>query len=75
MGKFSELSKACRDEKVFGRLLGVFFLLLGLVFVIVGITVLPVIGFVVAIPLIALALYFFRKSPSEDQACETDFNR
>ncbi|MBS3732284.1 MAG: hypothetical protein KGY42_05190 [Desulfobacterales bacterium] len=75
MGKFRELSQACRDEKVFGRLLGGFFLLLGLVFLIIGVTVLPVFGIVVGIVLLALGFYFFRKSPGEDKACETDFTK
>lgn len=71
MGKLSELSRACRDEKIFGRLLGVFFLLLALVFIVIGVTVLPVFGFIVAIPLILLGFYYFRKSPGEDEACGT----
>ncbi len=72
MSKFAQLSRACRDEKIFGRILGIFFLALGLVFLIIGFTVLPLFGLIVAIPLIALGFYFFRKSPGEEEACETD---
>lgn len=75
MGKFRELTQACRDEKVFGRLLGGFFLLLGLGFIIIGVTVLPIFGLLVGIALLVLAFYFFRKSPGEDEACETDFTK
>lgn len=74
MNKFRELSRACRDEKVFGRLVGIFFVLIGLGFVIVGVTVLPVFGFIIALPLIALGFYYFRKSPGEDEACKTDIS-
>jgi uncharacterized membrane protein len=72
MSKFAKLSQACRDEKIFGRLIGIFFLILGLVFLIIGFTVLPLFGLIVAIPLIALGVYFLRKSPGEDEACSTD---
>ncbi|MBS0013429.1 MAG: hypothetical protein KFF46_05600 [Desulfobacterales bacterium] len=72
MNKLQQLSRACRDEKVFGRLLGIFFLALGLIFLIIGFTVLPLFGLIVAIPLIALGFYFLRKSPGEDEACRTD---
>jgi hypothetical protein len=34
--------------------------------------VLPLFGLIVAIPLIALGVYFLRKSPGEDEACSTD---
>lgn len=70
MTTWSKLSQVCRDEKVFGRLLGVFFVVLGLLFVIVGVTILPVFGFIVAIPLLLLGGYYFKKSPGEDTACE-----
>lgn len=72
MSKWKQLSQACRDEKVFGRLLGIFFIIMGLFFIIIGVTVLPVFGIILAIPLLLLGFYYFRKSPGEDAACEID---
>ncbi len=75
MSKWKQLSQACRDEKVFGRFLGIFFILFGLFFVVIGVTIIPIFGFIVAIPLLLLGFYYFKKSPGEDDVCEIDTDR
>jgi|GEM_PF-544951 len=72
MERWKQLSRACRDEKIFGRILGIFFVIMGLFFVVIGVTVMPIFGFILAIPLLLLGFYFFRKSPGEDAVCEMD---
>ena len=42
-------------------------------FIAIGVTLLPLIGFVVAIPFIALAFYFL--NAKLDDHCEIDFSR
>jgi hypothetical protein len=40
--------------------LGAVFILLGLMFTVLGVTFLPIIGIIMAIPLLGLSLYFLR---------------
>jgi len=42
-------------------------------FIVIGVTLLPLIGFIVAIPFIALAFYFL--NAKLDDHCEIDFSR
>lgn len=43
-----------------GLVLGAVFILLGLMFTVLGVTFLPIIGIIMAIPLLGLSLYFLR---------------
>lgn len=43
-----------------GLVLGAVFSLLGLMFTVLGVTFLPIIGIIMAIPLLGLSLYFLR---------------
>jgi len=52
--------KACMPERFSKLLLATILLLGGIGFGIIGITVLPVIGLLVAVPLLVLAGYFYR---------------
>jgi hypothetical protein len=45
-----------------GMVLGTMFILLGLSFIVLGVTFLPVIGIIMAIPLLGVSLYFLRPS-------------
>lgn len=56
---------ACISEKIFDRVLGGLFLLLAVTFVAVGFTVLPILGFVLAVPAFLAGVSFIKKSPSD----------
>lgn len=43
-----------------GLVLGAVFILLGVMFLVLGVTFLPIIGIIMAIPLLGLSLYFLR---------------
>ena len=53
-------SKACTSERFSKLLLATILLLGGIGFSVIGITVLPVIGLLVAVPMLVLAGYFYR---------------
>ncbi len=53
-------SKACMPERFSKLLLATILLLGGIGFSVIGITVLPVIGLLVAVPMLVLAGYFYR---------------
>jgi hypothetical protein len=50
----------CMMDRVAGLVLGTAFVLMGALFMVLGVTFLPVIGALIAIPLIGISLYFFR---------------
>jgi len=45
---------------------GLFFLLVSLGFMLSGVTVLPIFGFVIALPLLLISMYFFRAHLNKD---------
>ena len=47
-------------EKIYCRIIGLALLIVGLILIALGITLLPFAGIIAAIPVISLALYFFR---------------
>ncbi|HDM78917.1 MAG TPA: hypothetical protein ENG51_21025 [Deltaproteobacteria bacterium] len=49
-------------DRLAGMVLSCAFLVIGLLFLVVGITFLPVIGVLLAIPVMGLSLYFFRNA-------------
>ena len=53
-------SKACTTERFSKLLLATILLLGGIGFSVIGITVLPVIGLLIAVPMLVLAGYFYR---------------
>jgi len=59
-------SLSCYFERVSNLGAGLFLLLLGLAFVVIGITVLPVLGFIVAIPIFLGSFYFLRAHLSDE---------
>jgi hypothetical protein len=61
----------CVPQKLSKVVLGSVFLAAALALIIIGVTLLPVIGFVLAVPLIALAIYIFRLHLNDQ--CEIDF--
>jgi uncharacterized membrane protein len=56
----------CRYEVLSNWAVGVFLLFLGLAFLIIGVTVLPIIGFVVAVPALMTGAIFMRAHRSEE---------
>lgn len=61
----------CFPEKISKFMLGSFLLAAASGLIIIGITLLPVFGFILAVPVIALAIYIFRLHLSDQ--CEIDF--
>ena len=61
----------CVPERFSKVMLGSLALAAALAFIILGITLLPVIGFIMAVPLIVLAVYIFRLHLNDQ--CEIDF--
>ena len=59
---------SCRFEKVSNFGVGFAFMLIGFVFIIFGITLIPVIGFFLAIPAFIVAFLFFKAHRSEECA-------
>jgi len=53
-------TKACMPERLSKWLLALILLLGGIGFGVIGFTVLPVIGFLVAVPMLVLSGYFYR---------------
>ncbi len=54
------MENLCLFERFSKAGIGLFFLLISLLFVISGLTVLPMIGFLVALPFFLFSIYFFR---------------
>ncbi|MBT3806014.1 MAG: hypothetical protein HOG03_15635 [Desulfobacula sp.] len=61
----------CVPQKISKFMLGSFLLALSSGLIIIGITLLPFFGFILAVPVIALAIYVFRLHLSDQ--CEIDF--
>jgi hypothetical protein len=61
----------CVPQKISKLMLGSLLLAAASGLIIIGITLLPVIGFIMAVPVIALAVYVFRLHLSDQ--CEIDF--
>jgi len=59
------MKNRCLFERVLKVALGLFFLFMSSGFMLSGITVLPVLGFLIAIPLVFFSLYFFRAHLNE----------
>ncbi len=60
----------CRYEIVSNLSVGVFLLVLGLAFLVLALTVIPVIGFVVAVPVLIVSGIFLRAHRSQE--CMTE---
>ncbi|MEA3280327.1 MAG: hypothetical protein U9Q38_06990 [Thermodesulfobacteriota bacterium] len=54
------MAKFCLPQKISKMIFGLFFAFATLGLVISGVTVLPVIGFIVAVPFGLISFYFFR---------------
>jgi len=54
------MKNTCLSERVSKMALGLFFLFISVGFMLSGITVLPIFGFLIALPLLFFSLYFFR---------------
>jgi hypothetical protein len=54
------MEKSCLFERFSKIGLGILFLLISIGFMLSGVTVLPIFGFVIALPFFLLSLYFFR---------------
>nr|WP_320192076.1 hypothetical protein [uncultured Desulfobacter sp.] len=65
-------SLKCLPQRSFKIMLTVVFLIGALGFIAIGFTLLPLIGFIVAIPFIVLAFYFF--NAKLDDRCEINFS-
>ena len=65
-------STECVPQKISKLMLGSFMLAAALGLIVIGITLLPVFGFILALPVIALAIYIF-KLHLNDQ-CEIDLS-
>jgi hypothetical protein len=62
----------CGLEKPLNIVIGALLFLVGLGFTLIGITVLPIIGFLVAIPVLALAIFFVAAPKSKE--CQVNFS-
>ena len=58
-------NRICLPERTSKLMLAVLLLLGGVGFVLIGITVLPILGFIFALPLLAFAVYFYRAHLNE----------
>ncbi len=61
----------CVPQKISKLMMGSIMLAAAAALVIIGVTLLPIVGFVLAIPVIALAIYIFRLHLNDQ--CEIDF--
>lgn len=57
---------SCRFERVSNFSIALAFVALGVLFILLGITVLPLIGFVLAVPALGAAFMFFKAHRSEE---------
>jgi hypothetical protein len=64
-------STECVPQKISKFMLGSLLLAAASGLIVIGITLLPVFGFMLAVPVIALAIYIFRLHLSDQ--CEIDF--
>ena len=62
----------CVPEKISKLMLGLILMGFALALIIIGVTLLPVFGFILALPVIALAIYIFRLHLNDQ--CEIDFS-
>ncbi len=60
------MKNICLVERFSKIGIGAFFFIMSIGFMLSGITVLPVFGFLVAIPLLLISLYFFRAHLNKD---------
>ena len=61
----------CATEKISKFMLGLIMMGFALALIIIGVTLLPVFCFILAVPVIALAIYIFRLHLNDQ--CEIDF--
>ena len=62
----------CVPEKISKFMLGLIMVGFATALIIIGVTLLPVFGFILALPVIALAIYIFRLHLNDQ--CEIDFS-
>jgi hypothetical protein len=62
----------CTSEKVSKYFLGGLFIVFSLGLIVLGFTLLPIIGFVLALPVLALSVFFIRARINDQ--CELEFN-
>ncbi len=61
----------CVPQKISKLMMGSIMLAAAAALVVIGVTLLPILGFVLAVPVIALAIYIFRLHLNDQ--CEIDF--
>ena len=61
----------CVPQKISKLMMGSIMLAAAVALVVIGVTLLPIVGFVLAVPVIALAIYIFRLHLNDQ--CEIDF--
>ena len=61
----------CVPQKISKLMMGSIMLAAAAALIVIGITLLPIFGFVLAVPVIALAIYIFRLHLNDQ--CEIDF--
>ena len=64
------MKNLCLFERFSKLGLGFFFLLTAFGFMVSGITILPIVGFIFAVPLLIVSFYFFRAHLNKD--CQID---
>ena len=62
----------CIPQKISKLMLGLILMGFALALILIGATLLPVFGFILALPVIALAIYIFRLHLNDQ--CEIDFS-
>ncbi len=61
----------CVPQKISKLMLGSLLLAAAIALIIIGVTLLPIFGFVLAVPVVAMAIYVFRLHLND--RCEIDF--
>ncbi len=56
----------CIYEKGYHFIIGLVFALIGFIFLGMGITVLPIVGFFIALPILGLAVFFFNNPKNKE---------
>lgn len=62
----------CIPQRISKLFLGLIFMAAAAALVIIGITLVPVFGFILAVPVAALGIYFFRAHLNKE--CQIDFS-
>ena len=69
------ISLNCRFERISNFSIGLILLLIGLGFVVIGLTIIPFIGFIVAIPIFIAGILFIKAHRSQECIVEEQMTK